>query len=221
SVAEALQCPTLLLNGYGGHRIEGIGDKHVPWIHNLKNTDMVASIDDNACIAVMRLFNEPEGHKFLKSLGVSEEVISRLELLGISGIANLLTSIKTAKYYEFNENDVVITIATDSMEMYQSRVQEYREKEGEYTQQQAAVDFGKYIANLGIDYMLETSHYNKKRMHNLKYFTWIEQQGKEIDELNAQWHEDNYWKGQYSLYKEWDEKIKEFNESTGLLKKYQ
>lgn len=41
TATEALQCPTLLNNGYGAHRIEGIGDKHVPWVHNVKNTDAV------------------------------------------------------------------------------------------------------------------------------------------------------------------------------------
>ena len=57
AVGEAVQCPTLLLNGYGGHRIEGIGDKHVPWIHNVRNTDMVIGIDDNDAVRMIRLFN--------------------------------------------------------------------------------------------------------------------------------------------------------------------
>ncbi len=218
TAAEALQCPTLLLNGYGGHRIEGIGDKHVPWIHNVKNTDMVADIDDNACIALMRLFNEPEGREFLKSIGVQAEIAEKLNLIGISGIANLLSSIKTARYYEFNDNDIIITVATDSMEMYQSRIQEYQDKNGEYTHNQAAIDYGKYIEKLGIDYMLETSYYDKKRMHNLKYFTWIEQQGKELTELNEQWYNDNYWNERLSSSSDWDKKIQEFNERTGLLK---
>lgn len=220
AAAEALQCPTLLFNGFGDHRIEGIGDKHVPWIHNLKNTDLVAAIDDNACIALMRLFNEPCGKEFLKNIGVPDEAIEKLELIGISGIANLITSLKTAKYFEFNENDILITVATDSMEMYQSRLQEYKEKNGEYTPRQAAVDYGKYLDDIGIDYMLETSYYDKKRMHNLKYFTWIEQQGKEVKELNAQWYDANWWKDKYKSYKDLDEKIKDFNQRTGLLKKY-
>ncbi len=217
TASEALQCPTLLLNGYGGHRIEGIGDKHVPWIHNIKNTDIVADIDDEACISLMRLFNEQKGKEFLIKIGISEEVVEKLQLLGISSIANLLSSIKTAKYYEFNENDIIFTIGTDSMELYQSRIKEYTEARGEYSFQQAAVDYGKYIDQLGIDYMLELSYYDKRKIHNLKYFTWIEQQGKETDELNAQWYNDNYWKDQFNSYKEWDEKIKEFNERTGLL----
>jgi cysteine synthase A len=54
--SEAKQCPTLLMNGFGGHRIEGIGDKHVPWIHNVRNTDVVTAIDDEDCMRILRLF---------------------------------------------------------------------------------------------------------------------------------------------------------------------
>ncbi|MGM0440956.1 MAG: pyridoxal-phosphate dependent enzyme [Elusimicrobiota bacterium] len=221
AAGEALQCPTLLYNGYGGHRIEGIGDKHVPWIHNLKHTDMVVDIDDNATIDLMRLFNEPEGQKYLKSIGVPDETVEKLSLLGISSIANIQSCIKTAKYYEYNDNDMLFTVATDSMEMYDSRMKEYREKDGKYTEKDASTDYGKHIDNASIEHMLETSYYDKKRMHNLKYFTWVEQQGKEVEELNAQWYEDDYWTKQFQSFKEWDAKIKEFNERTGLLKKYQ
>lgn len=220
TVGEALQCPTLYLNGFGGHRIEGIGDKHVPWIHNLKHTDLVAAIDDNACIALMRLFNEPAGRAFLKKIGAPREVVDQLDLLGISGIANLVGAMKTARYYEFNENDVMITLSTDSMELYGSRIKEYREKEGEYTAVRAEVDYGKYVADLGIDWLLETGYYDRKRMHNLKYFTWIEQQGRKLEDLNAQWYEDTWWTDQYRSVAKLDEQIKEFNERTGLIKKY-
>jgi cysteine synthase len=92
--SEALQCPTLLENGYGAHRIEGIGDKHVPWIHNSKNTDMIVAIDDNAVVNITRLFNEKEGQEYLKKQGVSEEIIAQLGLLGFSGISNVLSAIK-------------------------------------------------------------------------------------------------------------------------------
>ena len=119
---EALQCPTLLFNGYGGHRIEGIGDKHIPWVHNIKNMDMVAGIDDEANIRIMRLFNENSGKDFLiNEVGIDPRLADKLELLGISSIANLMGAIKMAKYYELNEDDMVFTVATDSMEMYRSR----------------------------------------------------------------------------------------------------
>jgi cysteine synthase len=218
---EALQCPTLLENGYGEHRIEGIGDKHVPWIHNIKNMDMVAGIDDNANIRLMRLFNEPAGKEFLvKELGISQDLVNQLALMGISSIANMMGLIKMAKYYEMDENDMLFTVATDSMEMYQSRLLEERQNQGEFTNRDAAVSYEADLMGLNIDHMIEMTYYEKKRMHNLKYFTWIEQQGKTVEELNAQWYDDTYWKSQYAKADEWDEKINEFNERTGVLKEY-
>ncbi|OQY31862.1 MAG: pyridoxal-5-phosphate-dependent protein subunit beta [Anaerolineaceae bacterium 4572_5.2] len=123
--SEALQCPTLLNNGFGAHRIEGIGDKHVPWIHHAQNTDMVIAVDDETPMSLIRLFNEPAGKAYLLDQGVPEALVSNLDLLGISGVANLVSAIKFARYYELGENDVVLTILTDSMEMYDSRLREY------------------------------------------------------------------------------------------------
>jgi cysteine synthase len=218
---EALQCPTLLYNGYGGHRIEGIGDKHVPWIHNIKNTDIVAGIDDEANIRIMRLFNEKSGHTFLKNkVSVDEEIIQKLNLLGISSIANLMGCIKMAKYYEMNEHDTLFTVATDSMEMYQSRVIEETSRLGEYSEQNAAIDYEAQLLGIKTDHMLELGYYDKKRIHNLKYFTWIEQQGKTVEELNAQWFDDNYWTREWKKCELWDEKIEAFNERTGLINEY-
>ncbi|MCD4818197.1 MAG: pyridoxal-phosphate dependent enzyme [Candidatus Cloacimonetes bacterium] len=218
---EALQCPTLLYNGYGGHRIEGIGDKHVPWIHNMKNMDMVAGIDDEPNMHIMRLFNEPEGKKYLVEKGVDPELIEKLDLLGISSIANIMGAIKMAKYYEMNENDVVFTVATDSMEMYQTRIIEERKRFGEFTHEKAAVVYEADLLGLKTDNMIELTYYDKKRMHNLKYFTWIEQQGKTVEELNAQWYDKNYWEKEYQKVDDWDKKIMEFNVRTGLLKEYE
>ncbi len=221
AAAEALQCPTLLYNGYGGHRIEGIGDKHVPWIHNIKNMDMVVDIDDQACMDLIRLFNEPAGMAYLKKKGVDPEVVDRLNLLGISSVANLLGCIKMAKYYEMNDDSIIVTVATDSMDMYGSRLEEEQEEYGDYTEMKAILDFERSLMAQSMDWMKELTYWDKKRMHNLKYFTWIEQQGKELEELNAQWYDDDYWSKQFHAYEEWDELIKEFNEKTGLLKKYQ
>ena len=217
---EAVQCPTLLRNGFGAHRIEGIGDKHVPWVHNMRNTDVVVDLDDAVVMRLLRLFNEPLGRDFLQSGGVPAEVVMRLGLLGISGIANVLGAIKMAKYYEYSQNDVIITVATDSMEMYGSRIREAREKEGDYTSIQAAVDFEGRLMGVDKDDMLELSYYDRKRMHNLKYFTWVEQQGKTVEELNAQWYDEDYWNQQFGQADSWDEKIEAFNERTGVIKEY-
>jgi len=216
-VSEALQCPTLLENGFGGHRIEGIGDKHVPWIHNARNTDMVTGIDDEDCMRLARLFNEPAGHAFLAAQGVPEELVESLDLFGISGIANLLSAIKFAKFYDLTGRDVVLTVLTDSMELYQSRLVELNEEHGPYTEMDAAVDFHAHLHGIRTDFTLELGHRDRKRIHNLKYFTWIEQLGKSLDELDAQWYDyPDYWDRIHAMVPQIDERIEAFNERVGL-----
>jgi len=215
--SEALQCPTLLNNGFGAHRIEGIGDKHVPWIHNVKTTDMVVAIDDAASMALIRLFNEPAGAEYLVQQGVPAEVVSQLSLLGISGAANLLSAIKFAKYYELTENDVVATVATDSMEMYRSRLEEMQEAEGPFGPVEAAVAHQRYLLGEGTDNLLELSYRERQRIHNLKYYTWVEQQGKNYEEIQAQWYDDSYWTSIPPLVDEIDRLIDAFNARVGLL----
>jgi len=193
AASEALQCPTLLRNGFGEHRIEGIGDKHVPWIHNIKNLDLVMAVDDEATIGLMRLFNEPAGKRYLTTLGVPATLIDSLDLLGISSIANLIASIKFAKYFEMGDHDIVMTVLTDSMEMYASRLHELNEEHGEFTEKHAVGVFAQYLQGLTIDNMEELSYYGRRRIHNLKYYTWVEQQGKTFEEIQQQWFDENYW----------------------------
>ncbi|MFH2005840.1 MAG: pyridoxal-phosphate dependent enzyme [bacterium] len=212
AASEALQCPTLILNGFGGHRIEGIGDKHVPWIHNLRNTDLVMAIDDEACMHLVRLFNEPVGRDYLRSQGLEEALVSKLELMGISGIANMLSAIKLAKWYELGANDVVLTVWTDSMELYGSRLEELRREHGEYTKRDAAVDFHRSLLGTSIDYVQELGYWERKRVHNLKYYTWVEQQGKTYEEIQAQWHDPDYWRSMHGQIDEIDRLIEAFNE---------
>lgn len=216
--SEALQCPTLLENGFGSHRIEGIGDKHVPWVHNVKNTDLVVAIDDAAVVNLARLFNEPEGRKFLLKKGVPESVVNSLDLLGFSGISNLLSAIKFARYYEMGENDIVVTVLTDSMELYGSRLEEMRAEYGEYREVDAAADFARYLLGQTTDHMLELRYVDRRRIHNLKYFTWVEQQGKTYEEILAQWYDRSYWTSIQNQVDEIDALIQEFNERAGLLK---
>jgi cysteine synthase len=216
--SEALQCPTLLNNGFGAHRIEGIGDKHVPWIHNVKNTDIVTAIDDFGPMGLIRLFNETAGKEYLVEQGVKQDLVDDLHLMGISSIANVLAAIKTAKYYEMDENDVIVSMATDSMEMYQSRLAELAEEEGEFTPTDAAAIFHRYMLGETTDNMQELTYQDRKRIHNLKYFTWVEQQGKTYDEIQAQWYEHDYWTGIHDSMETIDALIESFNERTGLLK---
>lgn len=217
AASEALQCPTLLNNGFGSHRIEGIGDKHVPWIHNVKNTDMVVAIDDAATMALIRLFNEPAGSEYLVKQGVPSELVCHLPLLGISGIANLLSAIKFAKYYELTGSDVVAAVATDSMDLYRSRLRELEEAEGSFGEVEAAVAYHRYLQGQSTDHLLELSYQDRKRVHNLKYYTWVEQQGRSYEEIQAQWYDDDYWTSIPAMVDEIDQLIEAFNARVGLL----
>ena len=211
AASEALQCPTIYMNGFGAHRIEGIGDKHIPWIHNVKNTDVVTAIDDEIPMQWIRMFNEEEGLKLLREKGVKEDVISKLGWVGISGAANLIAAIKYAKYFELKENDVVVTVLTDSIEMYESRLKELNKERGAFDAFAAHEVNARYFDGVNIDYIKELSYYDRKAVHNLKYYTWVEQQGKTYNEILAQWDDDSYWTDITAHTGELDELIKDFN----------
>jgi cysteine synthase len=212
AAAEALQCPTLLNNGFGDHRIEGIGDKHVPWVHDCKDTDFVIAVDDEKVIRTLRLFNEDKGKQLLEKEGVSPELIKILDLLGISGIGNMIAAIKFAKYNELTEKDYLVTIATDSMQLYESRLKELEEARGKYSESDAERD-RELLESVTYDNMKELTYYDKKAIHNLKYYTWIEQQAKDLKELNAQWYDhENFWTKTFKMADQIDELINEFND---------
>ncbi len=213
---EALQCPTLLHCGFGGHRIEGIGDKHVPWIHNVRNTDMVCAVDDEQCLTLLRLFNEDAGRAFLVKQNVPADLIEQLPLLGISSVCNLVAAIKTARHYEMDSRDVLFTPLTDSVDLYQSRLAELRQERGAYDETTAARHFGRYIEGIGIDHLRELSYHDRKALHNLKYFTWVEQQQRTVEDLNRLWDLD-FWTEQFEQIHDWDKLIEEFNQRVGLL----
>ncbi len=216
AASEALQCPTLLENGFGAHRIEGIGDKHVPWIHNVKNTDIVVAIDDNAVVSLARLFNEPAGHAHLSRQGVPPAILDKLDLFGFSGISNMLSAIKMAKYYEMGENDIVLTVLTDSMDLYGSRLKEMHQEFGDYSEVNAAAHFARYLQGQSVDNMIELTYADRRRVHNLKYFTWVEQQGKTYEEIMDQWYVPDYWTGVQQQVGAIDELIDEFNSEAGV-----
>ena len=212
---EAWQCPTLLMNGFGDHRIEGIGDKHVPWVHNVRHTDAVAAIDDEDCLRLLRLFNERAGQSHLRAAGIDGKKIEQLPLLGISSICNLLAAIKTARYFELGERDVIFTVFTDSSELYQSRLVELRRARGAYRARDAVADWAGPLAHQGVEHFKELTYPERKAIHNLKYYTWVEQQGKTSQELSAQWEPD-YWR---RLFEEevgyFDQLIEAFNATGG------
>ncbi|HTX67150.1 MAG TPA: pyridoxal-phosphate dependent enzyme [Opitutaceae bacterium] len=213
--AEALQCPTLLCNGFGAHRIEGIGDKHVPWVHNVRSTDAVAAIDDEDCMRVLRLCNERAGHAHLRAAGLTARQVGQLPLLGISSICNLLAAIKTARYFDLGERDVIFTVFTDSSELYGSRLAELRRERGAYRTRDAIADLAGPLAHQGVDHFKELGYADRKALHHLKYYTWVEQQGKTSQELNAQWDPD-YWRARFDgEVKRIDRLIEAFNAAGG------
>jgi cysteine synthase len=213
--AEALQCPTLYHFGFGDHRIEGIGDKHVPWIHNVRNTDMVAAIDDEQCLALFRLFNEPAGQTHLNHT-VPDDLIQKLPLVGISGICNLIAAIKTSKYYDMTSRDVIFTTLTDSAGLYASRLKELTAEHGRYTPERAGYDKARYLDGIATDHLRELTYHDRKALHSFKYFTWVEQQGRTAEELRELW-EPEFWERTYAQVDEWDEQIEAVNERTGVL----
>jgi cysteine synthase len=214
---EALQCPTLLQFGFGEHRIEGIGDKHIPWIHNVRNTNLVAAVDDEQTMQLMRLFNTEEGHTCLLREGVDEATLQSLDMVGISGICNLVASIKTAHYYDMDGRDVIFTPLTDSMQLYSSRMQEAEQAHGPFTTRMADQHYARYLQGISTDHLRELNYADRKALHNFKYFTWVEQQGRTSDELRQLW-DDDFWKEIFSqnVVDEWDRLIDAFNEATGL-----
>ena len=210
---EALQCPTLLQFGFGEHRIEGIGDKHIPWIHNVRNTDFIAAVDDEQMMQLMRMFNEEAGHDCLRREGVDEPLLASLPLLGISSLCNLVAAVKAARYYDMDARDVIFVPLTDAMNLYESRMRELRESEGEYTARLADRHYARYLQGITTDHVRELTYADRKALHNFKYFTWVEQQGKSSDELRQLWDTD-FWRQVFSteVVDEWDRLIEAFNE---------
>ena len=178
---------------------------------------MIVAIDDQAVVNLSRLFNEESGRAYLVEQGVPEEIVSQLDLMGFSGISNVLSAIKAAKYYEMGENDIVLTVLTDSMELYRSRLHEMHQEFGEYTEKDAAADFARYLHGQSTDNLLELRYTDRRRVHNLKYFTWVEQQGKTYNEIQEMWYQPDYWTSVQKQVGEIDELIVEFNKEVGLM----
>jgi cysteine synthase len=215
TAVEALQCPTLFSCGFGGHRIEGIGDKHVPWVHNVRNTDMVCAVDDEQCLDLLRLFNEEAGRKVLTEAGVAAALVDQLPLLGISCICNLVAAIKTARYYDMDGRDVIFTVLTDSAELYSSRLVELNAAQGAYARETAIAHRARWLEGITPDYVRELSHHDRRTLHNFKYFTWVEQQGRSVEELRRLWDRD-FWTETFAVADVWDRRITEFNARVGL-----
>jgi cysteine synthase len=214
---EALECPTLLYNGFGEHNIQGIGDKHIPYIHNVMNTDVATAVSDRATDALLVLFNSEEGRRYLvERRGVDARLVERLGHLGLSSLCNALAAIKTAKYLDLGPDDVVLTVATDGAAMYRSEIPKTvaRQFGGRFDAVSAGETFGRALAGAATDHVLELSHVDRKRIFNLGYFTWVEQQGVSVEEFSAR-RSPKFWEGLLDLVPAWDAMIAEFNAKSG------
>ena len=210
---EALECPTMLENGFGEHNIQGIGDKHIPLIHNVTNTDVVVAISDRATDELDVLFNTPAGRAYLVDRkGVPEALVAALQHFGFSSICNVLASIKTAKALGLGPDDAIVTIATDGAAMYPSE----RAKTigsrfgGEFGAVAAAEVLGEHLANVPTDSLLELTERDRNRIFNLGYYTWVEQQGTPFELFEARRHQ-SFWRGLRRFLPVWDEMITDFN----------
>jgi cysteine synthase len=214
---EATECPTLLSNGYGEHNIQGIGDKHVPYVHNVMNTDLVVGITDRSTDSLFVLFNTEEGRRYLvERRGLDPALVSGLAHLGFSGICNLLAAIKTARQLDLGPDDVVVSVATDGGAMYLSEIPKIvaRRCGGRFDAVSAGEVWGRDLAAVTTDHVLELTHAERRRIFNLGYFTWVEQQGVSLEEFDARLHQ-SFWDGLLELVPAWDAMIAEFNARTG------
>jgi cysteine synthase len=206
---EPIQCPTLFNNGYGAHDIQGIGDKHVTWIHNVLNTDAIMCIDDLECKKGLRLLTSDAGQATLiRRYGVAEAKARQLAtIFGISGVCNVLGAIKTAKHYRFGKRDVIVTVCTDAIDRYRSVMEEMATAYGEMDEARAMACVEAIFHGVKTDWVKEGTQDVRRQWHNLKYFTWVEQQGKTVEELEAQ-RDSEWWIGHQQLIPEIDARIR-------------
>ena len=214
---EALECPTMLQNGYGEHNIQGIGDKHIPLIHNVMNTDVVVGVSDQASDALNHLFHNDVGRQYMIGRRrIDPLLVNEFGDIGISGLANIVASIKLARHLELGPDDVVMTVATDGASMYDTerRAYESRRYPHGFDEVNAGETFGRHLDALADDHVLELGHVERTRIFNLGYYTWVEQQGVSVDDFDRR-RDQRFWQGLVETIPVWDRLIDEFNEEVG------
>jgi cysteine synthase len=213
---EALECPTMLYNGFGEHNIQGIGDKHIPYIHNVTNTDAAVAVSDRATDQLFVLFNDPAGHALLRARGVGDDVIAALPHFGLSSICNVVAAIKTAKTLGLGAQEAVLTVATDGAAMYTSEKPKAIVKHfgGRFDATQAAETFDRHLARASIEHVLPMGPTERNRIFNLGYFTWVEQRGVALADFEAR-RDQAFWRGLHGLLPAWDALIADFNRASG------
>jgi cysteine synthase A len=218
AAVEAVECPTLANNGYGEHNIQGIGDKHVPLIHNVLNGDVVIGVSERATDALNALFNTDAGRAYLaRRTGVAPETLGMMRWFGLSSLCNLVAAIKLARHDRLGPDDVVLTVATDGAALYASELDRYLARHGEsgrLTEAMAAELYGRHLAGADTEHVLEATPRERERIFNLSYFTWVEQQGIALEDFERR-RSQAFWRGLHELPPQWDEMIAAFNRDSG------
>ena len=220
AAAEAVECPTMLYNGYGEHNIQGIGDKHIPLIHNVMNTDLVVGVSDRSSDALNLLFNDRAGRAYLTGRRkIDPALVKSLDHIGISGNANIIAAIKIAKRLELGASDAIVTVATDSAALYDSERQTYlgRHYPGGFDQVDAGEIFGRHLQAVADDHLIELTHLDRRRIFNLGYYTWVEQQGVPAADFDSR-KDAAFWTGLQASISTWDKLIEDFNKDTGAIR---
>jgi cysteine synthase A len=213
AAVEALECPTMLNNGYGEHNIQGIGDKHIPLIHNVMNTDVVIGVSDRVTDQLNLLFGSEAGRNYLRNRRkLDVDVIASFADVGISGFANIVASIKLAKHLHYGPDDVIVTIATDSGSLYDSERDEYQNKhfDGSFDEVNAGVVFGSCLTSVATDNVMELTDQTRRQIFNLGYYTWVEQQGVSVEDFERR-RSQSFWDGIADSLPQWDALIEDFN----------
>ncbi len=210
---EALECPTMFENGFGEHNIQGIGDKHIPLIHNVMNTDVVVAVSDRATDQLYAMFNSDDGLGYLSDRrGVPQQILQTLPHFGLSAICNVLAAISTAKALDLGPDDAIVTVATDGAALYPSEYSKITSRDfgGGFTNLDAAQTWGEHLANVTTAHTLELTERERNRIFNLGYYTWVEQHGTPFELFEAR-RQQSFWKGLRRLLPVWDEMITDFN----------
>lgn len=214
---EALECPTMLYNGFGEHNIQGIGDKHIPLIHNVMNTDLAVGVSDEATDGLLMACGTEAGRQQLLSQGTPADVVDSLKHFGLSSWCNLLAAIKTSKQLKLGAGDLLITVATDGSELYESERPRLADTRygGSYTDDHARQDIEQHLTGADTQHTEVLDDIGRDRIFNLGYFTWVEQQGVSIEDFVAR-RQPEFWSELHSMAPALDEAIVEFNARTGV-----
>ena len=216
AAVEALECPTMLYNGFGEHNIQGIGDKHIPFVHNVMNTDAAVAISDAATDGLFLAFGHEGGRRLLTERGVPAGVVGSLHHFGLSSICNVLAAIKCARAAGLGADDVIVTVATDGAALYESERTRLAGSRfaGSFEASAAAGQIDEHLAGADTSHVQLLDDVGRSRIFNLGYFTWVEQQGVSLEDFEAR-REPAFWDRLHAMVPAWDAMIDEFNARSG------